>query len=112
MSTSIYETSTPTVPHGSDQWPHLLRLCETSVTKKTNARASLSIFSQFSLNQVTKRKWHQLFTGKDVSRKYLEGEALEPHELDQINTLIESWRSRLFDISWFMKVQALLDEIP
>ena len=50
------------------------------------------------------RKWHQLFTGKDVSRRYLEGEALEPHELNQINTLIESWRSRLFDISWFMKV--------
>ena len=50
------------------------------------------------------RKWHQLFKGKDVSRKYLDAEALEPYELDQINILIETWRSRLFDISWFIKV--------
>ena len=50
------------------------------------------------------QKWHQLFNSKDVSRKYLEGETLEPIEVDQVNALIETWRARLFDISWFMKV--------
>lgn len=33
---------------------------------------------------------------------YIYGEFLEPHELTQIKTHIEMWRSRLFDISWFM----------
>ena len=48
------------------------------------------------------RIFHQLFNGKDVSRRYLKSDTLELHKLDQINTLIESWRSRLFDISLFM----------
>ena len=50
------------------------------------------------------RRWHQLYKPKEVSQRYLDGEFLEPHELTQINTLIETWRSRLFDISWFMRV--------
>lgn len=50
------------------------------------------------------RRWHQLYKGKDVSRRYLNGETLEPYELNQIDVLIETWRSRLYDISWFMKV--------
>ncbi len=45
------------------------------------------------------RKRHQLCNGKYVSRRYLEGDALKQHELDLIDTLIKSWRSRLFDIS-------------
>ncbi len=50
------------------------------------------------------RRWHQLFKGKDVSHRFLNDESLEPHELNQIDVLIDTWRSRLFDISWFMKV--------
>ena len=50
------------------------------------------------------RRWHQVYKGKDISRRYLNGESLEPHELSQIDVLIETWRSRLYDISWFMKV--------
>ena len=50
------------------------------------------------------RRWHQLYKGKEVSQRYLKGETLEPHELNQIDVLIEIWRSRLYDISWFMKV--------
>ena len=50
------------------------------------------------------RRWHQLYKGKDVSRRYLNGETLEPHELNQIDVLIDTWRSRLYNISWFMKV--------
>ena len=50
------------------------------------------------------RKWHQLFKGKDVSQRYLNDESLEPHELNQVDVLIDTWRARLYDISWFMKV--------
>ena len=50
------------------------------------------------------RRWHQLFKAKDVTRRFIDGEALEPHERNQVDVLIDTWRSRLFDISWFMKV--------
>ena len=48
-------------------------------------------------------RWHQLCKPKDVSQKFIDGESLQPHEINQLNTLIDTWRSRLFDISWFMK---------
>ena len=50
------------------------------------------------------RRWHQLCKPKDVSLKFIDGEHLESHEINQLNTFIDTWRSRLFDISWFMKV--------
>jgi len=49
-------------------------------------------------------RWHKLFSGNDVSQRYAKGETLEQHELHQIDTLIETWRKRLHDISWLMKV--------
>jgi REP element-mobilizing transposase RayT len=49
-------------------------------------------------------RWHQLFKAKVVSQKFVDGEPLEPHEQYQLDTLIDTWRSRLHDISWFMKV--------
>ena len=50
------------------------------------------------------RRWHQLYKPKEASQKYINGEYLEPHELNQIDVLIDTWRKRLHDISWFMKV--------
>jgi len=50
------------------------------------------------------KRWHKLFTGPDISQRYIKGEFLEPHELEQLDTLILTWRKRLQDISWFMKV--------
>ena len=50
------------------------------------------------------RRWHQLCKPKEVSRKFIDGESLESHEIYQLNTFIDSWRARLFDISWLMKV--------
>ena len=49
-------------------------------------------------------RWHQLFKAKSVSQKYIDGEPLEKHEKYQLDTLIDTWRARLYDISWFMKV--------
>ena len=45
------------------------------------------------------RRWHQIYNGNDVSHRFVKGEHLEPYELNQIDVLIETWRSRLFDIS-------------
>ena len=50
------------------------------------------------------KRWHQLYKPKDISLRYLDGDSLQPHELVQIDALIDTWRARLFDISWFMRV--------
>ena len=49
-------------------------------------------------------RWHQLYKAKKVSQKFIDGEHLEPHERNQIDVLVDTWRKRLYDISWFMKV--------
>jgi len=43
---------------------------------------------------------HKLFSGTDISHKFIKGESLEPHEREVLNTLIDTWRMRLYDISW------------
>ena len=49
-------------------------------------------------------EWHQLFKAKVISQKFIEGKTLARHEQYQLDTLIDARRSRLHDISWFMKV--------
>ena len=48
-------------------------------------------------------RWHSRFAGSEASQKYLNYEALEPHEKAQLNVQVELWRNRLFDISWLMR---------
>jgi REP element-mobilizing transposase RayT len=48
-------------------------------------------------------KWHHLFKGNYLSNRFLNGEVLSQTESHQLNEIIEQWRNRLMDISWFMR---------
>lgn len=49
-------------------------------------------------------RWHQLFKGNLLSQKFLRGEVLSAPEMTRLQMYITEWRSRLTDISWFMRV--------
>lgn len=48
-------------------------------------------------------QWHQLFKGCVLSQRYLIGENLGHAELKVLKGVVEQWRLRLMDISWFMR---------
>ncbi len=49
------------------------------------------------------RRWLSLFRGPLIAHRYLSGELTSQVEKETISSLIECWRQRLTDISWFMK---------
>ncbi len=57
----------------------------------------------WSAREVIER-WHQLFKGNPLSQRFASSEALISAELAALNTLVEVWRERLCNISWFMRV--------
>ncbi|CAM3085077.1 transposase [Vibrio rarus] len=48
-------------------------------------------------------QWHKLFKGNDLTHRFVQGELLEPHKVNQLKHSIAIYRSRLCDISWFMR---------
>jgi len=50
------------------------------------------------------QRWHQLFTSHPLSQRYCRGELLGKAEIAALDKLVEIWRIRLTDISWFMRV--------
>ena len=49
-------------------------------------------------------RWQSLFKGNHLSARYLRGDILCDAELKVIEELADTWRLRLMDISWFMRV--------
>ena len=47
--------------------------------------------------------WHQLFKGTEVTQKFAKGELVESFEVKALKHSIAQYRSRLSDISWFMR---------
>jgi len=47
--------------------------------------------------------WHQLFKGTEVTQKFAKGELIESFEINGLKHSIAQYRSRLSDISWFMR---------
>ncbi len=58
---------------------------------------------QWSVIEVIER-WHKLFHGNLLSQRYCQGETLGSAESAVLNDCVETWRLRLMDISWFMRV--------
>ncbi|QFU23252.1 transposase [Shewanella eurypsychrophilus] len=47
--------------------------------------------------------WHQIFKGTEVTQKFAKGEVIEGFEVNGLKHSIALFRSRLSDISWFMR---------
>jgi len=48
-------------------------------------------------------QWHKLFKGTDITQKFAKGEVIESVEVSILKYSIAQYRSRLSDISWFMR---------
>ncbi|QFU23552.1 transposase [Shewanella eurypsychrophilus] len=47
--------------------------------------------------------WHQLFKGSDITQRFAQGDVIESFEVSGLKHSIAQYRSRLSDISWFMR---------
>ncbi|MDK1286849.1 transposase [Pseudoalteromonas umbrosa] len=65
---------------------------------KVNRQQALN----WSDNEVILR-WYRLYKGSPIIDRYLHGDILSEAEQLLVLELIEKWRARLYDISWFMK---------
>ena len=48
-------------------------------------------------------RWHQLYAGNYLSQRFMAGQTLGTAENKQLDTFVQTWRERLFSISWFMR---------
>ena len=48
-------------------------------------------------------QWHQLFNGTELTQRFAKGELVEEINVSQLKHSIALYRSRLSDISWFMR---------
>jgi len=48
-------------------------------------------------------QWHKLFNGTLLTQKFSKGGSIESYELETLNDTIAEYRSRLMNISWFMR---------
>ncbi len=48
-------------------------------------------------------QWHKLFKGDELTHKFVKGELVEAYEVSRLKHSIALYRSRLCDISWFMR---------
>ena len=63
----------------------------------------LDIAQSWSDLEVVER-WHRLFSGNALSQRFAFGVPLSKPEKHMLNKDIALWRSRLCDVSWFMRI--------
>ncbi len=49
-------------------------------------------------------RWHRLYKGTVLTQRFSDGMAMSKAELAVVDTIITQWRSRLMNISWFMRI--------
>jgi hypothetical protein len=49
-------------------------------------------------------RWHQLFKGTLLTQHYCRGETLADYLQETLDNTVKEYRSRLMDISWFMRL--------
>ncbi len=49
-------------------------------------------------------QWLKIFSGSVLINRYLAGEKLSKAEIKKLDEIVENYRMRLFDLSWFMRV--------
>ena len=48
-------------------------------------------------------RWYTLYSGHRLVDRYQAGEKLSKAELKVMQELVDTWRERLYDLSWFMR---------
>ncbi|WP_445359600.1 transposase [Microbulbifer sp. ANSA005] len=48
-------------------------------------------------------RWQELFKASNLAQRFIQGASLDCSEKNKLKELIELWRERLMDISWFMR---------
>ncbi len=56
----------------------------------------------WSMNEVIEH-WYRLYKRNVIVDRYLNGEEMSESQLKAVNSLVDLWRQRLHNISWFMK---------
>ena len=56
----------------------------------------------WSIDKVIVR-WYQLYNGAPLIDLYLNGQLTDKSSLAMVDEIVEKWRCRLYDISWFMR---------
>ncbi|WP_299805615.1 transposase [uncultured Shewanella sp.] len=62
----------------------------------------LEMVNRWSDREVVEQ-WHKLFNGTDLTQKFAKGDVVEEYMVATLKHLIATYRSRLSDISWFMR---------
>jgi len=65
-------------------------------------RINADLASSWSVDEVL-RRWCHLFAGNPIVQRYLANPAMDAAELARVNEFVELYRSRLVDLSWFMR---------
>ena len=56
----------------------------------------------WSMDEVIER-WNILFIGPDLIKRYKSGKILDQAELNKVSEIVNEWRERLVDVSWYMR---------
>jgi|SRR5690554_6161406 len=65
-------------------------------------RVNKELCDNLSRNQVIDR-WRLLFKGPVIVQRYCAGQFLDAEELKVVDEVVDDWRERLCNISWFMR---------